>query len=140
MKFVARAVKVTIELLECSLIFAVVYAQVLDDKNVRRRFRASNYQVSSLASDIPLNSVLLEKSVSHHFAKICQDLSNIKSLPIASISRSASCAASSTNPSFFWNCFCPWYYPIWHWQMSHVLRGVGRGDGRALYDRSRASG
>lgn len=44
MKFVARAVKVTIELLECSLIFAVVYAQVLDDKNVRRRFRASNYQ------------------------------------------------------------------------------------------------
>jgi len=44
MKFVARAVKVTIELLEFSLIFAVVYAQVLDDKNVRRRFRASNYQ------------------------------------------------------------------------------------------------
>ena len=41
MKFVALAVKVTIELLECSLIFAVVYAQVLDDKNVRRRFRAA---------------------------------------------------------------------------------------------------
>ena len=52
MKFVARAVKVTIELLEFSLIFAVVYAQVLDDKNVRRRFRASNYQVQVFAAKL----------------------------------------------------------------------------------------
>lgn len=57
MKFVARAVKVTIELLECSLIFAVVYAQVLDDKNVRRRFRASNYQVQVLLPSYCLSRV-----------------------------------------------------------------------------------
>jgi len=57
MKFVARAVKVTIELLEFSLIFAVVYAQVLDDKNVRRRFRASNYQVQVLLPSYCLSRV-----------------------------------------------------------------------------------